>query len=123
MINRITFTKQEKNFLKLHFSKKVLTTRADDLESTISKIVKAYNNMDRQFTYQTITNDGRRIDITYKFDYICRKQEDFVSVYINIDDYIFRDLIKNKRISSKYDLYEVTSKVCDFMRKKLNYEK
>ena len=123
MMNKITFTEQEKNFLKTHFSKKFLDTRADDLELSITKIVKAYNDMDRLFSYQTMTNADRDISITYKFDYNCRKQADFVSVYMNIDDYIYRDLVKNKRISSKYDLYEVTANVCDFMRKELNYEK
>lgn len=123
MMNKITFTKQEKKFLKTHLSKKFLKTRADDLESDISRIVKAYNNMDQWFSYQTITNDDCEIDITYNFDYNCRKQADFVSVDIDIDDYICIDLIKNKRINNKYDLYEVTAKVCDFMRKELNYEK
>lgn len=123
MINRITLTEQEEKFLKTHFSKKFLNTCVFDLESAITRIVKAYNNMDWRYSYQTATNDGRGIYITYNFDYNCRKQTDFVSVDINIDDYIYRNLVKNKRISSKYDLYEVTSKVCDFMRKKLNYEK
>lgn len=122
-MNKITFTEQEKKFLKKHLSKKFLKTRADDLESDISRIVKAYNNMDRRFSYQTITNDDCEIDITYNFDYNCRKQADFVSVDIDIANYIYIDLIKNKRISNKYDLYEVTAKVCDFMRKELNYEK
>ena len=122
-MNEIIFAKQEKKFLKTHFSKVFLHTRADDLELAITKIVKAYNDMDRLFSYQTIANNDRRIDITYTFDYNCREQADFVSVYINIDDYIYRDLIKNKRISNKYDLYEVTAKVCDFMRKEFSYDK
>ena len=123
MMNKIIFTEQEKNFLKRFFSKKFLKTCADILESYISRIVKTYNNMDRWFEYQNITNNDRRICITYNFDYNCKKQADFVSVDINIDDYIYRDLIKDKRISNKYDLYEVTAKVCDFMRKGLNYDK
>lgn len=123
MMNKITFTEQEKKFLKKHLSKKFLKTRADDLESDISRIVKAYNNMDRGFSYQTITNDDCEIDITYNFNYNCKKQADFVSVDIDIANYIYIDFIKNKRISNKYDLYEVTAKVCDFMRKELNYDK
>lgn len=122
MMNKITFTKQEKKFLKTHFSKVFLHTRADDLELTISKIVKAYNDMDRLFTYHNVTNDDRWIGITYSFDYNCRKQADFVNVYMNIDDYIYRDLVKNKRIGNKYDLYEITAKVSDFIRNELNYE-
>lgn len=122
-MNKIIFTKQEKKFLKTYFSKKFLNTYVFDLESAISRIVKAYNDMDWRYSYQDITNDGRAIIITYNFDYNCKKQADFVSVDINIDDYIYRNLIKNKRISSKYDLYEVTAEVCDFMRKELNYEK
>lgn len=123
MMNKITFTKQEKKFLKTHFTKVFLHTRADDLELTISKIVKAYNDMDRVFTYHNVTNDDRWIGITYSFNYDCKKQADFVSVYMNIDDYIYRDLVKNKRIGNKYDLYEVTAKISDFMRTELNYEK
>lgn len=123
MMNKITFTKQEKNFLKTHFSKKFFNIYVDGLESAISRIVKAYNNMDSGVSYYNITNDERGIYIIYNFDYNCRKQADFVSVNINIDDYIYRDLIKNKRISNKYDLYEVTAAVCDFMRKELSYEK
>lgn len=123
MTNKITFTKQEKNFLKTHFSKKFLNTCVFNLESAITRIVKAYNNMDWQFSYPIITNDDRAIIINYHFDYNCRKQADFVSVDINIDDYIYRNLVKNKSISNKYDLYEVTDKICDFIRKELNYEK
>ena len=122
-MNKIIFTEQEKSFLKTHFSKKILKTRADTLESYISRIVKAYNNMDWGFEYQIITNGNCGICITYDFDYNCRKQADFVSVDINIGDYIHIDFIKNKRIRDKYDLYEVTAKVCDFIRKKLNCEK
>lgn len=122
-MNKITFTEQEKNFLKTHFSKKFLKTCADTLESYIARIVKAYNNMDWGFEYQAITNSDCGICITYYFDYNCRKQSDFVSVDINIGDYAHIDFIKNKRISSKYDLYEVTAKVCDFMRKECNREK
>lgn len=123
MMNKITFTRQEKKFLKTYFSKKCLNICAANLESDISKIVKAYNDMDRLFKYQSTTNDGRRIDITYNFDFDWKKQADFVSVAINIDEYIYRDLVKNKRIGNKYDLYEVTAKVSDFIRKELNYEK
>ena len=123
-MNKITFTKQEKKFLKTYFSKEFLHTCADDLELSITKIVKAYNDMESWFSYHSIkVNDERGICIIYNFAYSCRKQADFVSVDINIDDYIYRDLVKNKRISNKYDLYEVTSEVCDFMRKELSYEK
>lgn len=118
-MNKITFTKQEKNFLKTHFSKKFFNIYVDGLELAISRIVKAYNNMDSGFSYHDITNDERIIYIIYNFDYNCRKQADFVSVKINIDDYIYIDLVKNKRISNKYDLYEVTAKVCDFIREEL----
>lgn len=79
--------------------------------------------MDWKFSYPFITNDDRAIIINYNFDYNCKKQADFVSVDINIDDYIYRNLVKNKSISNKYDLYEVTANVCDFMQKELNYEK
>lgn len=120
---KIALTKQEKDFLNAHFSKKFFNLCADDLESDISKIVKAYNNMDQMFTYQTVTTNNYVINITYNFDYNCRKQADFVSVDINIDDYIYRDLIKNKRISNKYDLYGVTAVVSDFIRKECNREK
>ena len=124
MMNKITFTEQEKKFLKAHyFSKKFLSKCANDLESSITRIVKAYNKMDWGFEYQTITKSDCSICITYNFYYNCRKQADFVSVDINITDYICLDLIKNKRISNKYDLYEITAKVCDFIRKELNYEK
>lgn len=128
MMNKITFTKQEKNFLKTCFSKKFLKTCADALESAISRIVKAYNNKESWFSYHNINNDERGIYIIYNFAYSSRKQADFVSVDINIDgiginDYINIDFIKNKRISNKYDLYEVTAKVSNFMRKELNYEK
>ena len=123
MTNKITFTKQEKKFLKKYFSKEFLGICSDDLESAIAGIVKAYNNMEWDFSYHAATNDERDIYITYKFDYNCRKQADFVSVDINIDDYIYRNLVKNKRISNKYDLYEVTAKVCDFMQEEISYEK
>lgn len=123
MLNKIIFTKQEKKFLKTYFSEKFLNIYANNLESDITKIVKAYNDMDREFNYYAITNDERGIDTIYKFDYNCKKQADFVSVDINIDDYIYINLIQNKRISNKYDLYEITAKVCDFMREELNYEK
>ena len=122
MTNKITFTKQEKNFLKTHFSKKFLNTCSNNLDSAISRIVKVYNNMDWKFSYPFLTNDDCAIIINYNFDYNCKKQADFVSVDINIDDYIYRNLVKNKRISNKYDLYEVTAEVCDFIRKELNYE-
>ena len=123
MTNEITFTKHEQIFLKTHFSKKFLNTCVFNLESAITRIVKAYNNMDWKFSYPFITNDDRAIIISYNFDYNCKKQADFVSVNINIDDYIYRNLVKNKRIINKYDLYEVTAEVCDFMREELNYEK
>ena len=123
MMNKITFTEQEKKFLKTHFSKKFLNTCVFDLESAIVRIVKAYNNMDWRFSYTSLTNDDCAIIINYNFDYNCKKQADFVSVDINIDDYIYRNLIKNKRIGSKYDLYEVTAEVCDFIQKELSYGK
>ena len=123
MITKITFTEQEKNFLERHyFSKKFLNKHADALESAIARIVKAYNNMDWGYEYQTRTKSDCEFCIIYNFDYNCKKQADFVSVDINITDHIYICLIKDKRISSKYDLYEVTARVCDFIRKELNYE-